>query len=167
MCNYWQVASMVEDKPLLDALAALSRALVAITTKSLSALGEEVTLTQYRTLVVLASRGPQRAAELAAELEVTPSTVTRLCDRLVQRGWARRQPGETDRRHVLIVLTGEGKRLVGQAMHKRRDLLSALIESVPPGQAATAAKAMTRLAQAAGEAPDALWWEHWARSAPD
>src|SRR5688500_18758447 len=93
-CDYCQVTNDPQQDPLLDAVLTLGRALVAITTRSLSQLHVEVTLTQYRTLVVLASRGPQRTAELAAELGVQPSTVTRLCDRLVQRGWVRRQPGE-------------------------------------------------------------------------
>ena len=39
-----------------------SRVLVAIAARSLADVGEEVTLTQYRSLVVLASRGPQGVA---------------------------------------------------------------------------------------------------------
>ena len=42
-----------------------SRLLVAVAARSLADAGEEVTLTQYRSLVVLASRGPQRVAALA------------------------------------------------------------------------------------------------------
>ena len=53
--------------------------------------GEEVTLPQYRALVVLASRGPQRIVDLAGFLDVTASTATRMCDRLVRKGLVRRQ----------------------------------------------------------------------------
>jgi hypothetical protein len=45
----------------------------------------EPTIVQYRTLVVLASRGPQRMVGLAATLEVVSSTARRMCDRLVAR----------------------------------------------------------------------------------
>ena len=51
-------------------------------------IAEEVTLTQYRTLVVLASRGPQGLAGLADAVGVTPATATRMCDRLVKKGWS-------------------------------------------------------------------------------
>jgi hypothetical protein len=37
-------------------------------------------------LVVLAARGAQGTAELAAALAVNPSTATRMCDRLVRKG---------------------------------------------------------------------------------
>ena len=46
-------------------------------------------MTQYRTLVVLASRGPQSAAALAEAVDVTPPTATRMCDRLVRKGLVR------------------------------------------------------------------------------
>src|SRR5690606_17893197 len=105
---------------------ALSRAVVAMTSRSLSEAGADVTLTQYRTLIVLASRGPQRVADLATELAVQPSTVTRLCDRLVARGLATRQQGQTDRRVVWVSLTPTGKRLVRKVMTKRREMVSEL-----------------------------------------
>jgi DNA-binding MarR family transcriptional regulator len=45
---------------------------------------------QYRALVVLAVRGPQRPTALAEALAVHPSTITRLCDRLVAKRLVRR-----------------------------------------------------------------------------
>ena len=47
---------------MVDAVLTASRVLVAIAARSLADAGEEVTLTQYRSLVVLASRGPQGVA---------------------------------------------------------------------------------------------------------
>ena len=63
-----------------------SRVLVAIAARSLAEAGEDVTLTQYRSLVVLASRGPQRVAELAEVLE--RDTVDGIA--AVSIGWSRR-----------------------------------------------------------------------------
>jgi DNA-binding MarR family transcriptional regulator len=74
---------------LVDTVLAASRALVAVAARSLAAAGDEVTLPQYRALVVLAARGPQGTAELAAALAVNPSTATRMCDRLVRKGLIR------------------------------------------------------------------------------
>jgi hypothetical protein len=51
--------SVAEHDAMVDAVLSASRVLVAIAARSLADAGEEVTLTQYRSLVVLASRGPQ------------------------------------------------------------------------------------------------------------
>ena len=55
-----------------DAVLSASRVLVAVSGTTLADVGEEVTLTQYRSLVVLASRGPQGVAALADAVSVTP-----------------------------------------------------------------------------------------------
>lgn len=143
---------------------ALSRAVVALTATSLSEAGVEVTLTQYRALVVLASRGPQRSADLAAELGVQPSTVTRLCDRLASRGLVARQPSEIDRRVVYIGLTVAGKDLVGEVMARRRECLARLVVQQPDRDAQTFAQAAENLAVLAGELPESQWWRAWDRS---
>src|ERR1700728_3945327 len=89
----------------VDAVLAASRAIVALSVRSLLAVSEDVTLTQYRTLVVLASRGPQTVAALAEELGVTPPTASRMCDRLVRDGLVSRTEDREDRRRVSLVLT--------------------------------------------------------------
>ena len=61
----------------VDAVLIASRALVAVATKSLGAAAEETTIAQYRSLVVLSSRGPQRLVDLAGALGVAPSTAGR------------------------------------------------------------------------------------------
>jgi DNA-binding MarR family transcriptional regulator len=149
---------------LVNALASLSRVLVGATARALSQLEVEVTLPQFRTLVVLASRGPQRTIDLAQELGVQSSTVTRTCDRLARRGLLRRgQRAGGDRRVVWIVLTEAGKELVGEAMHRRRAELSELVASVPLVDAAVGG-VLDALVEAAGEEPDPRWWERWSRS---
>jgi len=80
----------VADEAAVDAVLTASRTLVAVATQSLGAAAEDTTLAQYRALVVLASRGPQRMSDLAAALDVTPSTAGRMCDRLLRKGLIRR-----------------------------------------------------------------------------
>lgn len=142
----------------------LSRALVALTARSLTELDADVTLPQYRTLVVLASRGPQRPADLADELGVQRSTVTRICDRLVARGLAERRPGQSDRRVIWVVLTDAGKELLGQAMARRHARLTALVEQAGLSGPKAFATAANRIVRAAGELPEPEWWEHWRHS---
>ena len=78
----------LDQEAVVDAVLSASRVLVAIAARSLADAGEEVTLTQYRSLVVLASRGPQSMAALAEAVAVTPATASRMCDRLVKKSWS-------------------------------------------------------------------------------
>ena len=64
----------------------------AITARSLSSVNEDVTLPQFRSLVVLATAGPQTVSALADRLAVHASTMTRMCNRLVTRGLVVRAP---------------------------------------------------------------------------
>src|ERR1700722_2037007 len=100
-----EVAERLVDEAAVDAVLTASRTLVALATMSLGAAAEETTIAQYRTLVVLSSRGPQRMAELAAALAVTPSTAGRMCERLVRKGLIRRQRVRGDRRAVQVSIT--------------------------------------------------------------
>src|SRR5271155_5487858 len=106
----------------VDAVLTASRALVAVATKSLGAAAEETTIAQYRTLVVLASRGPQRMVDVAAALGVAPSTAGRMCDRLVRKGLIRRYRARADRRSVLVSVPAAGRLVVDQATARRRAL---------------------------------------------
>src|ERR1700691_5608180 len=97
------------DEAAVEAVLTASRALVALATMSLGAAAEDTTIAQYRALVVLASRGPQRMARLAAALAVTPSTAGRMCDRLVRKGLVRRHRDRSDRRAVQVSVTVAGR----------------------------------------------------------
>src|SRR5689334_5619004 len=121
----------VDRAVLVDALLLASRALVGLAARSLAAdldgdphlgsgRGSEVTLPQFRTLVVLACRGPQRAVDLAGELNVSPSTATRMCDRLVRKQLVRRARPAGNRREVQVTLTPAGRDLVGRVTARRR-----------------------------------------------
>jgi DNA-binding MarR family transcriptional regulator len=149
------------DDELVDTVLGASRALVAVAARSLAAAGNEVTLPQYRALVVLAAAGPQGMAELAAVLAVNPSTATRLCDRLVRKGLVRRHRQAGDRRLVRIALTAAGRDLVAEVTRRRRAELARLLGALPPGQHEPVIAAFRAFAAAAGELPQpgaALGW---------
>ena len=97
---------------LVDAVLGASRALVAVAARSLVNVAEDVTLAQYRVLVELAARGPQRLADLADAVGVDPSTMTRMADRLVRKGLVSRRRASTDRRTVKVSLASPGRQLV-------------------------------------------------------
>jgi DNA-binding MarR family transcriptional regulator len=161
-----------QDRPALveaviDALLSVSRLFAGLTARSLGELQVEVTLSQYRTLVVLASTGPQRTVDLAAELGVQPSTATRTCDRLVRRGLLRRFQRPDDRRVSWLGLSEEGRDLVAVTMRRRRAAIAALVDSVDIAHYAALSEALASLVASAGETPDPEWWERLAKSADD
>jgi DNA-binding MarR family transcriptional regulator len=134
---------------------------VAVAARSLAEAGEEVTLAQYRTLVVLASRGPQRVADLASALSVTPATATRMCDRLVRKGLVRRRTERGDRRQVQVILTARGRQLVDAVTAKRRAEIAAIVRRVPAGEQQVVVHALQRFATTAGERREEDWATGW------
>jgi DNA-binding MarR family transcriptional regulator len=149
---------LVDDKT-VDAVLTASRALVAVATRSLGAAAEDTTIAQYRALVVVASRGPQRMVDLAGLLDVTPSTAGRMCNRLVRKGFVRRHRARADRRVVQVSITPAGRQVVDQATARRRVLLAAILAKLPADQQSAVAAALEWFASAAGEIPDSEWPE--------
>jgi DNA-binding MarR family transcriptional regulator len=150
-----------ERDSMVDAVLGASRVLVAVAARSLADAGEDVTLTQYRSLVVLASRGPQTVAELADLVAVTPPTASRLCDRLVKKGLIRRRVGRHDRRQVHIALTETGRELIDAVTVRRRREIADLLAAIPPETQRSVVTALTQLAEVAGEVPEQDWSAGW------
>jgi DNA-binding MarR family transcriptional regulator len=94
---------------------------------------QSMTLGDYEVLVYLceSDEGQMRMCDLAAELRLSPSGLTRRLDGLVKGGMVARQPWDVDRRVSLAVLTPLGhERLVaaapGHVAGVRRHLLDHL-----------------------------------------
>ncbi|MGH3796653.1 MAG: MarR family winged helix-turn-helix transcriptional regulator [Pseudonocardiaceae bacterium] len=150
------VAPVVCEQAVDEVLTA-TRALIAVSTRSLGALAEDVSAAQYRTLVVLASRGPQRMVDLAHQLQVNPSSLGRMCDRLVRKGLAGRHRARTDRRIVMVSLSGEGRRVVDEVTGSRRAMISELLAELSVEQQRAAVAALRLVSRKAGEIPDHEW----------
>ena len=145
------------DPAVVDAVLTASRSMVAVATRSLGAAAEETTIAQYRALVVLASRGPQRITGLAEALDVAPSTAGRMCDRLARKGLVRRHRARGDRRVVLVSITQAGRQVVDEATGRRRALIAEILSRLSPAAQLTVAQAFRKFADAAGEVPDSEW----------
>jgi DNA-binding MarR family transcriptional regulator len=157
--------STAEKADLVEALLATGRVMVGLTARSLAQLDADLTLSQYRLLVMLAARGPQRTTDLAAELGVSPSTVTRACDRLVRRELAQRFQRRDDRRVSWIALTEAGKTLIGSVMRLRRTDVTRLALAANLSTAGAVVAALGAFVTAAGELPEPEWWRRWEVSA--
>lgn len=153
-----------QSDDVIDAVVGASRALVAIAARSLGAAGEEVTLAQYRALVVLASRGPQRVIDLAGFLDVTASTATRMCDRLARKGLIRRQRLSSDRRTVRVSISVAGRQLVAAVTERRRDELQEIVGRLAAEEQQQLITTLRMFADAAGEVPEQDWSLGWGPS---
>ncbi len=132
---------------LVDAVLNSSRALVAVSARSISG-ASSVTLAQFRMLVVL-GQGATNLSRLAEALDVAPSTAMRMVDRLVEADMVRRSPRTDDRRQIQLSLTTPGRRLVRRVDARRRRDLQAILEQIPTTRRAAVGRAMTDFAAAA------------------
>jgi DNA-binding MarR family transcriptional regulator len=135
----------------VDAVLASSRALVALSARSIADT-QDVTLPQYRMLVVL-DQASTNLKTLAEALDVTPSTAMRMVDRLETAALVRRTVPPGDRRVTNLELTASGRRVVRQVTTRRRRDLRKVIERVPADQQAALAAAMASFA----DAVERLW----------
>jgi DNA-binding MarR family transcriptional regulator len=144
-----------------DAVMLASRALVGVAARSLASIEDEITLTQYRALVVLSQHGPQPAGRLARLLDVRPSTVTGLADRLVAKGLVERATPEENRREVTIGLSDEGRRVLRGVTKRRRREITRILERLDAGKRRAVHDALAQFATAAEELPDDAWKLGW------
>ncbi|MGO9507545.1 MAG: MarR family transcriptional regulator [Mycobacterium sp.] len=136
-----------------DALLTASRLLVGISAHSIALVDENITIPQFRTLVILSNRGPVNLATLATLLGVQPSATGRMVDRLVSAGLIDRLPHPTSRRELLAALTKRGRDVVRQVTTHRRVEIARIVEQMPPGERHELVRALTAFTAAGGE-PD-------------
>ena len=73
--------------------------------------GVELNFTQFVALKLLGHEEPMTPVELARALHYNPGALTRLLDKLEQRGYLKRVPDPDDRRALRLELTTQGKAL--------------------------------------------------------
>ena len=144
-----------------DAILGASRALVAVAARSLAAVQDEVTLPQYRLIVVLCARGPSTMGGLVEELGCSASTATRLCDRLVAKGLVSRTHREENRREVEVAATKAAATLVAAVTRRRRAEIERIVEAIPERQRRPLVAALRAFSDAEGEVPDQAWATGW------
>ncbi|GJM79161.1 MarR family transcriptional regulator [Paenibacillus sp. HMSSN-139] len=78
---------------------------------------------QFHMLTLIARKKTCNVSYLAEKLEVKPSAITVMIDRLVQSGYVERRHDEQDRRAVLLSVTERGAEVLGEARKKSREVL--------------------------------------------
>ncbi|WP_439679050.1 MarR family winged helix-turn-helix transcriptional regulator [Embleya sp. MST-111070] len=107
-------------------------------------MGEGVDEVTYPVLSALARTGPRSAADLAPDVGLDRSGVTRRATRLEEAGLVRREPHPTDRRAALLVLTDAGERAVVELRRRLADHITASLAAWPPGAAREFAGSLRR-----------------------
>jgi DNA-binding MarR family transcriptional regulator len=149
-------AAADDAQEVVDALLAASRHLVAMAARSLAAVEENLTLPQYRMLVVLDTQGPSSLARLAEALEVNSSTALRMVDRLAAAGAAEKIPSPDSRREVVLRLTPAGRAVVRKVTEHRLSAIARTVQAIPAGQREHLVAALRAFTDAAGEPSVAL-----------
>lgn len=138
-------------RPAADATVTASRALLGIIARSMVPALEEVSLPQFRVLVLLSTAGPLRMKALAERLGVTVSTFSRTADRLVAGGWAVRENSPDSRREVILAPTEQGLALVASVTDHRRRLVEGVLARMEPADRDRLTRSLRAFTDAAGE----------------
>lgn len=116
--------------------------------------GVPIPVSEAHALTALADAGPggRSQTDLGRELGLTKSTVSRLVDQLVGRGWAARRAGQADGRVRAVVLTAEGAQVADRVSAARADRLATLLARIPAAERPAVLAALETLVEAAGDA---------------
>ena len=145
----------------IDAVLAASRALVGVAASSIAVLDDDITLPQFRALVLVANGGVRGPGDLAVALGVHPSNATRVVDRMVAKELLERTESEHDRRTISLSVGRAGRAALQRVTEKRQTEIEEILSRLPVGDAAEVAKAFAQFATAAGEAADEAWRLGW------
>lgn len=117
------------------------------------AAASSLTAQQHLLLQMLNLKGPLRISDLAEILDVQPSAVTMIVDRLADRGLVRRERDVEDRRAVLVRMTGAGKAEFCCTSAAVREYVTALLAKLDTAEIAAFTRIMEKLTCAAEERP--------------
>lgn len=146
----------IEEKPdgvddLVTAVLTASRVLMGVSARSLAVIEDTLTLTQFRTLVVLDGPGEINLNRLAELLGVNASTAMRMVDRLLAADLVTRRDNPTNRRQVLLGLTSAGRRVVRRVASRRRAEITKIVTAMPSTRRTQMVAALRAFAAAADE----------------
>jgi DNA-binding MarR family transcriptional regulator len=92
---------------------------------------QQVTLTQLQCLGIL-NEQREKASVLAKKLSISPSSLTRILERLESHGWVERTIDLHDRRRILVALTVHGGQVVEALNRRREGMLREIIAGMTP-----------------------------------
>jgi DNA-binding MarR family transcriptional regulator len=92
----------------------------------------DLTLHQWRALVVIGRARTIRVGEVALQIGTSLPATSRLLSRLERRGFLSSARDERDRRATIVTLTGAGQRVRDEVIRHRRDLMQSALAGRGP-----------------------------------
>jgi DNA-binding MarR family transcriptional regulator len=105
----------------------------------------DLTMPQIKALYLTVIWGSATGSELAKGLGVGLPSVTRLVDRLIERGLVAREEDPRDRRVSQTVPTPAGKRVIENLVNYKREYLGAALRNLNSAQLKEVQKGLTHL----------------------
>lgn len=93
-------------------------------------MGLSLTIAQVKSLFFIADTGKVNFRKLADALKVTPSNVTGIVDRLVEKELVSRTENQEDRRMLILQLTPRGKALINNLRQQRAVQVAAILKDL-------------------------------------
>lgn len=104
-----------------------------------------MTIAQAATLETLRMEGPLRMGELGRRLGITPSTLTRNLQRLLDTGYVKRQADGSDGRAAVVALTASGRRQADKLERQEEWFAGEILEHIDPKQRAAVVERLADL----------------------
>lgn len=128
-----------------DAIIAASRVLLEISLRVLASEAPDLNLGDLQVLTMLDRLGPQRLIDIAEALDVSPTTATRLADRLTDQHLVQRVRQSDDRREIRLGLSRDGAELIASVHRRRRRAVTASIKGLAVADQRTAIELLARI----------------------
>jgi DNA-binding MarR family transcriptional regulator len=125
------------------------RALQAVRGGDKSWLALNLTMAQFKALLLVADTGGLTSRDLSRSLGIGPSAVTSLVDRLVDRKLVRREDDPEDRRVAWIRPTSKALGLRDKLLETNRSVWTEILENLPISDREHVHQTCTRLVQTA------------------
>jgi DNA-binding MarR family transcriptional regulator len=108
-----------------------------------------LTVTQLRSLFLIANKGSTNFRKLAEALKVTPSNVTGIIDRLEDQGLVSRTQNPEDRREMTLQATDKGKALVFNLKEAGMKEMTQILSLLSLGELSALAQGLSAFMKAA------------------
>jgi MarR family transcriptional regulator, organic hydroperoxide resistance regulator len=95
-------------------------------------MGISISIAQVKTLFFIADEKEVNFRKLAFAMNVTPSNVTGVVDRLVEQGLLTRTENPSDRRMLMIKLTDKGETLITGLRESRTNQICSVLNRMTP-----------------------------------
>ena len=107
-----------------------TRGLLALNVSVLERMEKKIGLAPLRALQSLERLGPSMVTELGEDLDLLPSTASRLSDRLAEAGLITRRVSPTNRRATLLELTDAGREVLDELIGLRVEAMGMVAEQM-------------------------------------